>query len=186
MGMHRGAIDKTTVTTQPPARVMAHVAGVLQAMGVEIQQESTYRFRCIRPKKGSGTGAGPAALTQARTGEDTTHLAAPVPGHMPTSSSVASRCVSPLDSDSRPLSPFDSPILQSFGAPTGPGAPAVEVLYGSPPDDSHDEVRFSVELTRLEGLSGTYSLDVRRLKGGLRSYSFIYNTIRERASINRL
>jgi hypothetical protein len=56
-------------------------------------------------------------------------------------------------------------------------------LYGSPSDDSADEVRFSVELTKLAGLSGTYSLDIRRLKGNLRSYKFIYDTIRELVAI---
>ncbi|KAF5329441.1 hypothetical protein D9619_008999 [Psilocybe cf. subviscida] len=234
MGIHRGAIDKTTVTTQPPPRVMAHVAGVLQAMGVEIQQESTYRFRCIRPKKGAValSAGGPATLASTQTSEEMAHLAAPapIPSRLSTSGLMASHCVSPLDDVSgyffvlgcffvslfcvvvcvtvcvtlgcpsvcvcgssysgptirlltiplpplflqsrpplSPLSPIDSPILQSFNpssysfsASTGPGAPTgapVEVLYGSPPDDSHDEVRFSVELTRLEGLSGTYSLD---------------------------
>ena len=53
------------------------------------------------------------------------------------------------------------------------------VLYGAPTDDSMGEVRFSVELTQLVGLKGTYSLDIRRLRGNLKSYSFIYNTIRE-------
>lgn len=54
-----------------------------------------------------------------------------------------------------------------------------KALYGSPADDSMTEVRFSVEVTQLVGLKDTYSLDIRRLKGNLKSYSFIYNTIRE-------
>lgn len=54
-----------------------------------------------------------------------------------------------------------------------------KVLYGEQTEDTADEVRFSVELTRLGGLKDTYSLDIRRLKGNLRSYKFIYDTIRE-------
>ncbi|KAI6026980.1 hypothetical protein EDC04DRAFT_220979 [Pisolithus marmoratus] len=38
---------------------------------------------------------------------------------------------------------------------------------------------FSVELTRIDRLKDTYSLDIRRLKGNLRSYKFLYDTIRE-------
>jgi len=53
------------------------------------------------------------------------------------------------------------------------------VLYGSPSDDPADEVRFSVEITQLAGLNGTYSVDIRRLKGNLKSYKFIYDAIRE-------
>lgn len=54
-----------------------------------------------------------------------------------------------------------------------------EPVYGSTPQDQGDEVRFSVELTRLDRLDDTYSLDIRRLKGNLRSYKFLYDTVRE-------
>ena len=52
-----------------------------------------------------------------------------------------------------------------------------EPIYGV--DDAGDEVRFSVELTRLDRLDGTYSIDIRRMKGNLRSYKFLYYTLRE-------
>lgn len=54
-----------------------------------------------------------------------------------------------------------------------------ETAYGDPSQDAGDEVRFSVELTRIDRLSDTFSLDIRRLKGNLRSYKFLYDTIRE-------
>jgi protein-serine/threonine kinase len=54
-----------------------------------------------------------------------------------------------------------------------------EIVYGTRSEDPGDEVRFSVELTRLEGLIDTYSLDIRRLKGNLRSYKFLYDLLRE-------
>ena len=70
------------------------------------------------------------------------------------------------------------------------------VIYGDPSADVGDEVcshtptntrvanavlqvRFYVELTRIDRLDGTYSLDIRRLKGNLRSYKFLYDTVRE-------
>jgi protein-serine/threonine kinase len=58
-------------------------------------------------------------------------------------------------------------------------SPSVEPLYGDPSQDTGDEVRFSVELTKLDRLEDTYSLDIRRLKGHLRSYKFLYDTLRE-------
>jgi protein-serine/threonine kinase len=54
-----------------------------------------------------------------------------------------------------------------------------ETAYGDPSQDAGDEVRFSVELTRIDRLNDTFSLDVRRLKGNLRSYKFLYDTIRQ-------
>ncbi|KAJ3559023.1 hypothetical protein NM688_g592 [Phlebia brevispora] len=66
-----------------------------------------------------------------------------------------------------------------------PASISGEPIYGSPQHDQGDEVRFSVELTRLDRLDDTYSLDVRRLKGNLRSYKFLYDTLRERADLQR-
>ena len=72
--IHHGAVDQTTITTRPPPEVMAHVKKILEGMGVEIQLESEYKYRCIRAKKkknavGSSTvsSAGPAASLAAVT-----------------------------------------------------------------------------------------------------------------------
>lgn len=60
----------------------------------------------------------------------------------------------------------------------GPSKPLVEPIYGNKPDQ-HDEVRFSVEITRIDRLDDLLSLDIRRLKGNLKSYKFLYDIIRE-------
>ena len=64
-------------------------------------------------------------------------------------------------------------------SPVGPDQQDSDGLYGPPAEDLADEVRFTVEVTRLAGLNDTYSVDIRRLKGNLRSYKFVYCTIRE-------
>lgn len=53
-----------------------------------------------------------------------------------------------------------------------------DTLYGDQSEDSGSEVRFSVELTEISGLKSTYSLDIRRLKGPLRSYKYMYDSLR--------
>jgi protein-serine/threonine kinase len=60
-----------------------------------------------------------------------------------------------------------------------PGEMVREPVYGDPTQDQGDEVRFYVELTKLDGLKDTYSIDIRRLKGNLRSYKFLYDCITE-------
>jgi len=135
LGIHRGAIDQTTITTQPPSKVMKHVNTILREMGVQIQEDSMFHYRCIR----------------------------------------AGRRVAAADVD-----------LDDHGSDSIRGeSDDKTVLYGGPTEDIGDEVRFSVELTRLGGLNDTYSLDIRRLKGNLRSYKFIYDIIRSRAQLNR-
>jgi len=58
-----------------------------------------------------------------------------------------------------------------------------DAAFGDSNQDAGDEVRFSVELTRLDRLNDTFSLDIRRLKGNLRSYKFLYDTLRNRADL---
>ena len=49
--VHHGAVDQTTITSGNPPEVMKHVLDVLLEMGLEVQEESLYKFRCVRPKK---------------------------------------------------------------------------------------------------------------------------------------
>ena len=49
--VHHGAVDQTTITSGNPPKVMKHVLDVLLDMGLEVQEESQYKFRCVRPKK---------------------------------------------------------------------------------------------------------------------------------------
>ena len=143
LGIHRGAIDQTTITTQPPSMVMKHVNKILQEMGVQIQEESVFHYRCIRASR-RGVVLAVLDLDHGQDDHDVLAQSSSRPDHDASDSSSTS-----------------------------------EVLYGGPTEDIGDEVRFSVELTRLGGLNDTYSLDIRRLKGNLRSYKFIYDTIRK-------
>lgn len=71
-----------------------------------------------------------------------------------------------------------SDLSMTMASPESVSA-ALATLYGDRSVDQGDEVRFSVELTRLDRLEDTLSLDIRRLKGNLRSYKFLYDTLRE-------
>ena len=78
----------------------------------------------------------------------------------------------------------DEGFMSRSGTSTEPTTPSsqtqqvTEPIYG-PPNDQGDEVRFSVEVTRIDRLDDLLSLDIRRLKGHLKSYKFLYDTIRE-------
>ncbi|KIO20282.1 hypothetical protein M407DRAFT_81778 [Tulasnella calospora MUT 4182] len=107
--VHHGAVDQATITSGSPPEVFEHVTQVLISMGIELQKESEFKYRCIRHKRKK----------------------------------------------------------------------TAEPIYGDRTIDMQDEVRFSVELTRIDRLEDTFSLDIRRLKGNLRSYKFLYDTLRE-------
>ena len=62
---------------------------------------------------------------------------------------------------------------------TGP-----EPLYGEESIDSGEEVRFSIELCRIRNLSGIYSVDIRRMKGNLWAYKFLYHAVLNTLDLN--
>ena len=233
---HHGAVSQATVTTGVPIEVMRHVRDVLVRMGVEVQVESDYKYRCIRAKRrraaappsgiglglrGGGdpnanTGLGLAAFTLIGSAASNGVRAfvdicaklfllmdnalmrlvvmqvdkrgLPLPSQstfggatggmlkgllMRRQSSQVSSSADP-EASSPEITP--SPIL-SPGAAAAAGELAPEPVYGDPSQDQGDEVRFYVELTKLDGLKDTYSIDIRRLKGHLRSYKFLYDYI---------
>ena len=197
---------------------MNHVRNVLIEMGVEISNESEFKFRCVRPKRkkagnilhgvNSASGGGLTALAMIGSAASNgvsgcfyfplcsapihapfTQIQVdkrglPVPSHpiaatgmlkgllmRRQSSQVSSN--SALDDEVGP-----SPVSTAGGHSALALETAHEPVYGDPSTDAGDEVCFSVEITRLSGLNDTYSLDIRRLKGNLRSYKFLYDTLR--------
>ncbi|KAK0564987.1 hypothetical protein OC844_001441 [Tilletia horrida] len=56
-------------------------------------------------------------------------------------------------------------------------------IYGEASVDGGQEVRFSVEITRIKNLPGLYSLDIRRMKGNLWAYKFIYHALLDRCQL---
>lgn len=52
-----------------------------------------------------------------------------------------------------------------------------EPLYGEETIDSGEEIRFSIELCRIKNLHGLYSVDIRRMKGNLWTYKFLYHAV---------
>lgn len=69
--IHHGAVDPTAITTRPPPEVMAHVKKVLEGMGVEIQLESEFKYRCIRVKRKKGTVASSPTTSAGNTSPST-------------------------------------------------------------------------------------------------------------------
>lgn len=50
-------------------------------------------------------------------------------------------------------------------------------IYGDPTVDPGEEVRFSVEICRIKNLPGLYIVDMRRLRGNVWAYKFLYRSL---------
>jgi len=166
-------------------------------MGVDIQKEEEYKFRCVRPKKrrdGQNLGLGlrdpgSSSLSAFNVAGSAAMNGVDQRGLPTTGSSIIIRNllrrnpsrpghISSVPSDNEQAhSPSEfSPELSS------PVTRRTEPIYGDKTSDQGDEVRFSVELTRIDRLDDTFSLDIRRLKGNLRSYKFLYDTLKSRCN----
>ncbi|KAF9508795.1 hypothetical protein BS47DRAFT_1350040 [Hydnum rufescens UP504] len=205
--IHRGAVDQSTITSGNPPEVFAHVTSVLRAMGIELTPETPFKYRCVRHKRRKDAyGPPPAGVTalqlsgSAASNGQVDKRGLPLPSHhsmrfllrrgasqVSHTGSVKNRTLHAHPNleprDFIPFSPTtpDTPNMQVSDSISR----SVEPLYGDPSQDTGDEVRFSVELTKLDRLEDTYSLDIRRLKGHLRSYKFLYDTLRDRSDISR-
>ncbi|CAG8609104.1 6632_t:CDS:10 [Ambispora leptoticha] len=59
-----------------------------------------------------------------------------------------------------------------------------EILYGDPTVDSGEEIRFSVELCKIKNLPELYIVDLKRLKGNIWAYKFLYHTLLEKLDLS--
>ncbi|KAJ6627945.1 hypothetical protein B0H10DRAFT_318026 [Mycena sp. CBHHK59/15] len=179
--VHHGAVDQDTITTGRPPDVMRHVRQVLLGMGVQIEAEGEFRYRCIRAKHRDGRDV----ASESANGQNTSSA----PAQSAFSGGAVLRGLlmrrqSPPSAAGPP--PFDDGSFNNSGVFTAESASQQsETVYGDLSEDVGDEVRFYVELTRLDRLRDTYSLDIRRIKGNLRSYRFLYDTLRTRAALQR-
>ncbi|KAG1144768.1 hypothetical protein G6F37_002754 [Rhizopus arrhizus] len=52
-----------------------------------------------------------------------------------------------------------------------------ESIYGEQGVDTAEEVQFTVELSKIENLPGLYVVDIRRVRGNIWAYKFLYHTL---------
>ncbi|KAG8715579.1 hypothetical protein FRC11_002754 [Ceratobasidium sp. 423] len=176
MRVHEGAVDQAMVTSGSPLDALSHAEAVLVEMGIAFTKESEWKFRCVRHKKRKGgisgsVGGLSAGVMGSAASNGVNQRGLPMPP--PPSFGGAGGMLRGLlrRSSAQPGVPTESETPQQAGP---------EPIYGGRSDDAQDEVRFFVELTRIDRLEDTYSIDVRRLKGNLRSYKFLYDNMRER------
>jgi len=179
MRVHHGAVDHEMITAGRPPEVMQHMREVLSRMGVDIHVEGDFKYRCIRPAKrrdrkdvsDSAVANGGRTRSQSMLGGTSGGVfRGLLPRRQPSPARSALAENNPSSSSS--VVPTEHP-------------PLPDIVYGDQTEDVGDEVRFSVELTRLDRLKDMYSLDIRRLKGNLKSYKFLYDTLRMRADLQR-
>ncbi|KAG0317016.1 hypothetical protein BGZ99_006546 [Dissophora globulifera] len=90
---------------------------------------------------------------------------------------------SPQESGGMASLPSSSTITTMAGSMT-PINTGPEPLYGEESIDSGEEVRFSIEVCRIKNLTGIYCVDIRRMKGNLWAYKFLYHAVLNTLDLN--
>ncbi|KAK8861317.1 hypothetical protein IAR55_002136 [Kwoniella newhampshirensis] len=211
MRVHSGLVDQSALSSKAPQEVIAEVLKVLQEMGMDVKRENEYRLRCTRVRRrkagattglglGSvmsvGSGMSPFTLMSSASTSKTDNRGLPLP-MSPSSSLLSGSGLKGMllrrGSSHSSYHPSQLPRSESepFGSPSIGSTPNListeklpshEPLYGEHSVDSGDEVKFVVELCRIKNLPGLYLLNIKRLRGSVWSFKFIYQTVIERTS----
>lgn len=148
MRFHHGAVDRSALTSQPPDQVMAEIKRTLVALGITHLSDGPFKLKCSRRK--------------AKTPPEFELF--PDPGRL---SATSSREDSLLSTEAEEEVAM---IQQEEEQQLSP-------IYGDPITDTGDEVRFLVEISRFRNLPGLYIVDIRRLRGSVWAYKFLYHKI---------
>ncbi|WVN90406.1 uncharacterized protein L203_105642 [Cryptococcus depauperatus CBS 7841] len=208
--IHTGLVDQSALSTKAPQDVFKEVMQVLRGMGVDMKRESDFKLRCTRAKKGrvastglglgsvmsTGSGMNPFSLMNNASTSRTDARGLPMPNSPSISKGSAAGIKGLLRrgssrSSAHPArfasataenatSPSQSTLNLEMPETTGSAKP--QPLYGKELMDAGDEVKFTVELCKMKNLPGLYILKIKRTKGNLWSFKFIYQTVIERTT----
>ncbi|EPQ30724.1 uncharacterized protein PFL1_01625 [Pseudozyma flocculosa PF-1] len=203
---HLGAVDQSALTSRSPIDVFAEVQRALYDMGIDVRKErdEDFKLECVRRKRAKTlfgatqglsasirTSVFPPSQADVERSSRTSNVAA-----MSTSPSTGGgslRSFLRRGSQAQPpgsASPVSGSAFLSPSSTTTPfeevqggNAQAPQPLYGDASVDGGQEIRFSVEVTRIKNLPGLYSLDIRRMKGNLWAYKFVYCALLDRCQL---
>lgn len=166
-------------------------------MGIDIVKDTDFRFKCTRKSKKQAAAAlassthGLQGYSERRAAGSTISLAlSPSPSSTfrsffgrknssPNTSVLGHSTVampSPALTNTSSSHAMDSPDLAALSPTMSPdpnlnSSINVQPYFGTDAStDSGSEVRFTVEVTKVKGLTGLYTLDFRRMKGTLYDY----------------
>lgn len=155
--LHRGAVDQDALTSKAPNEVIMSIKESLKSMGIDLKHQNDFKIKCIRPMRKRPT-------SQQTTPPTRTRKISTVPFKLFFSSSTTT-----MPSKENALKKDDT---------------AAHVIYGEQGIDNGDEVQFSVELSKIENLPGLYVVDIKRVRGNIWAFKFLYHELIDRLDLS--
>ena len=200
--VHRGAIDRASLTTCAPKEIVIKVRKILQALGINSKLDGGYKIRCSRrPAKAlsnsnNNSNNNGDNISNSSTAEQ--YFQQPLHNDNDKEVQIVMQQEEKQDTQSinNSLFPNPGPRLSAVTSlkvkrsssflSVSTDIPMTEdiftsgqqqPIYGDPSIDSGEEIRFIVEICRFQNLPGLYIVDVRRLRGNVWAYKFLYHKL---------
>lgn len=155
--LHRGAVDQDALTSKAPNEVLMTMKESLQRMGIEIKRVSDFKLKCVRPMRKKNN------ITRTRK-----------------ISTVPFKLF--FTSHSTTTTTTTTATTTTTTAITDEGQKSV--IYGEQGIDNGDEIQFTVELAKIENLPGLYVVDIKRNRGNIWAFKFLYHTLLDLLDLN--
>ncbi|KAF7729460.1 hypothetical protein EC973_004440 [Apophysomyces ossiformis] len=153
---HHGAVDQDALTSRAPNEVFLDVKQTLISMGIDVKRDGEYKLKCTRRKRGIPTSRSTTSVSSRNADRSADWKRSKING-----------------------TPFRMLLRRTGDMPPPPTTPGDDpkTVYGDPVVDPGEEVRFSVELCKIKNLPGLYIVDIRRMRGNVWAYKFLYHTL---------
>ncbi|CAO3655846.1 unnamed protein product [Mucor fragilis] len=161
--LHRGAVDQDALTSKAPNEVLHEIKECLSLMGIDMKKCHDFKIKCVRPArrrhaavpdKTSANANTPAKGGGTRTRKSTTTI--PFKLFFNSSSNSSSNHISPK---------------------TTATTSTTHIIYGEQGIDNGEQVQFNVELSKIENLPGLYVVDIKRTRGNIWAFKYLYHTL---------
>ncbi|KAG2223638.1 hypothetical protein INT45_009997 [Circinella minor] len=187
---HHGAVDQEALTSGSPVDVLVEVKQALLSMGIDVKKDGEYKLKCIRQRRKR-----PSSQESTTTSSSSSNSRTDKKRRMSTSTPFRKLLRRSGVNQTTTMLPGTSPASSSTTTTTTAAAAVAvdemamtasasttglqigETVYGDPVVDPGEEVRFSVELCKIKNLPGLYIVDIRRMRGNVWAYKFLYHTL---------
>lgn len=171
---HHGAVDHEALTSRSPNEVFLEIKQTLLAMGIDVKDDGEYKLKCVRRKRvvvpvsssSSSTTSPKKQQPNNNAGQNNMHVD---PKKRKTSANNTQKI--------RMLLRRGSSMNNNVAMDEEGEEKKNPILYGDPVVDPGEEVRFSMELCKIKNLPGLYIVDIRRMRGNVWSYKYLYHAV---------
>ncbi|KAI8147469.1 hypothetical protein BJV82DRAFT_595554 [Fennellomyces sp. T-0311] len=160
---YHGAVDQNALTSRSPQEVLVEVKQTLISMGIDVKDDGEFKLKCVRRKRRLPGNPSPSSSHRVHHGNSANdHKKRRM---MMTSTGPRFRNLLRRTSNT------------DQGSAVVVDEEASAIIYGDPVVDPGEEVRFSMEICKIKNLPGLYIVDIRRMRGNVWSYKFLYHAV---------